>query len=259
MRLFVGAAIAVGAACAQAPGWRLVLEDDFSGPLNTSLWSHYVGPYRAGCYEPSAVGTANGSLFIEASYTPKARCTGSSELRDWTAGSINTSLAFTQLYGRWEARLKGVVGLGLHPAWWLMPDVHSGLCWPTGGEIDIVEQVAVNSAGPLTSAAGCNVHIGTQCDVQIPHGPIFNSREDDWAATWHEWAVEWNETSLVYLLDNQTVSTFIDANVTSRLTIPMYAILSMAVMEPPYGPPDPTKFPLPQRMMVDYVRVYTRE
>lgn len=58
---------------------------------------------------------------------------------------------WAQAFGRFEirAKLPNPSSIGIWPAHWLMPDpktsVPPNVCWPVGGEIDIMEAVGGNS------------------------------------------------------------------------------------------------------------------
>jgi beta-glucanase (GH16 family) len=61
------------------------------------------------------------------------------ELFHFTSGWLDTQAAAAFQYGRFEvsAKLPAQSATGVWPAHWLMPQ--SDQCWPTGGEIDIME------------------------------------------------------------------------------------------------------------------------
>lgn len=56
--------------------------------------------------------------------------------KKYTSGWVDTQSKWSQVLGKWEIRAKLPFGQGMWPAHWLMPDYN--VCWPMGGEIDIM-------------------------------------------------------------------------------------------------------------------------
>lgn len=81
----------------------------------------------------------------------------------------------------------------------------------------------------------------------------------DFAAAFHTYAVDWDAGRLSFSVDGTTFLTLTRAQVETRgrwvFDHPFFLILNNAVGGDWPGPPDGTTV-LPQRMLVDYVRVY---
>jgi beta-glucanase (GH16 family) len=61
--------------------------------------------------------------------------------RDYTSARIKTLGRFSQLYGRFEARIKIPRGQGIWPAFWMMGVNIDTRGWPDDGEVDIMENI----------------------------------------------------------------------------------------------------------------------
>ncbi|MDC3321615.1 glycoside hydrolase family 16 protein [bacterium] len=137
-------------------------------------------------------------------------------------------------------------GTGIWPAHWLMPDAN--VCWPHGGEIDIMEMV--NSDGTCHGT----YHWSDKCAVDHDQGGSTNMPKD-WNSTYHEFAVEYDGTSYVsFVLDGNVYKTVKASSGATMYTHPYYVLLNTAIGGPWPAPPTPeTIFPTYHR--IDYVRV----
>lgn len=135
------------------PTWRWTWADEFNGTsVNTSRWglrnneSHCCGPFgkkqELQLYLASEVTLDNGHLVIQTKWNPTLgpKENGSVGTFDYTSGWLDTEKSFTQKYGRFVANMSLPTrkAEGIWPAFWLLPATP---CWPTGGEIDIMEMV----------------------------------------------------------------------------------------------------------------------
>lgn len=139
-------------------------------------------------------------------------------------------------------------GDGIWPAHWLMPNTNS--CWPTNGEIDIMEMIngdgvlygTYHWAGP--GQCGKDNHKGGM--TQMPR---------DWARAFHEYAVEYTPEYTAYVVDGRVYANVTGDNATATFyDVPWYVILNTAVGGPwPRPVSESTVFPTYHR--IDYVRV----
>ena len=72
----------------------------------------------------------------------------------YTSGRLTTKGIFEQAYGRFEARMKLVSGVGMWPAFWIMGGNIDEAGWPGAGEIDIMEQRGYDLRSVLGSLHG---------------------------------------------------------------------------------------------------------
>ncbi len=239
----------------QAPaGWVLDWSDEFDGKaLDHAKWVEEFGGHGFGNNElqfytarPENVRVEGGNLVIEARREAW-------EGRHYTSARIKTAGLFERTHGRYEARIRIPRGQGIWPAFWLLGADCKTTGWPRCGEIDIMENIGKE---PDT------VH-GTL------HGPGFSgehafgapSRIDTGAVAdgFHLFAVEWEPREIRWYRDGILYHTARPSLVKGEWVYghPFFVILNLAVGgDWPGNPDDTTSFP--QRMLVDYVRVYRR-
>jgi beta-glucanase (GH16 family) len=263
-----------------APGpWTPTLIEDFSGTsLNTSLWhprinETHCAPCELELYVDSALAVANSNLIIT---TAREQILGpGGKLFNFSSGWVDSKGSFAQEFGIFEVRAKlpAQNAPGAWPAHWLMPA--SDVCWPVGGEIDIMEA----TSNPVLNQVYGSYRWGTACggDKQVLPGAAFpplGAPPIDWAAEYHTFSVWWNASALSFYVDGTLYETKTSAQVcgvaadnpaaeshpppplplqVNLPTGPMYIILNTAVA--PYMPPGPdAKYPTTHT--VDWVQVW---
>lgn len=180
-----GAAAALQGGCGPQPAsrslqsagqWVLTFEEDFNGDaLNETIWnvsnySSIISQYDGhdALFVADRVAVSNGTLVITTVLDPQ---TFNGVHYNMTSGWIDTQGKVSQQYGRFEASMKMPVAgaQGAWPAWWLLPE---GLCWPIGGEVDIIEWWGGeghfqhnNPANPISMAS--TYHYGYGCSDDI--------------------------------------------------------------------------------------------
>ncbi|MCI4650263.1 MAG: glycoside hydrolase family 16 protein [Phaeodactylibacter sp.] len=153
---------------------------------------------------------------------------------EYVAGRICSKNRKEFIKGRWTARLKLSSNgeASMFPAWWLLgaqnnePPVQEedeNVCWPlTGsGEIDIFEHHGDHMKDEFTT--GAIVSLG-ECDKGD-----WESMRRNFPATlneFHEYAVEWEGSDLVYRLDGKEV--YRNEGEGDKYPEPMFAILNYA-------------------------------
>ena len=172
---------------------------------------------------------------------------------EYTSGRINTRGFLEHARGRFEARIKLPVGQGIWPAFWLLGADFASVGWPECGEIDIME------------------YRGQEPDIVHGslHGPGYSGGsaltghyvldEGGFNDDFHVFAIEWDESSITWLIDDRTYQTMTPADVPPDgrwvFDHPFFIIMNVAVGGHFVGSPDEsTEFP--QTMLVDWVRVY---
>jgi beta-glucanase (GH16 family) len=240
--------------------FNLVFEDEFdvNGVPDAAKWSYDIGrgsdnngwgnnELQFYTDRPENVVVQNGYLII----TAKQEALGGA---NYTSARLKTKNLFDQKYGRFEARIKLPLGKGLWPAFWMLGSNIDQVGWPQCGEIDIMEYLG-NSPTQI---------LGTL------HGPQFsgaesisktytlpNSRFDN---EFHVFGVEWSENYINWYVDDVLYNQITKKQVEAEggewvFDNSFFMILNMAVGgNLPGSPNSSTTFP--QRMLVDYVRVY---
>jgi beta-glucanase (GH16 family) len=187
----------------------------------------------------------------------KERFTGADGVRrEYTSARLKTQGLFHQRYGRFEARIQIPAGQGVWPAFWLLGDDFSTAAWPNCGEIDIMESVGsepssirgtLHGPGYLNSSSLTAVY-------KLPTGWFRDA--------FHVFAIEWEPQVVRFYVDDQLYATKTPADLPpgTRWVYdhPFFVILNLAVGGNWPGSPDDSTV-LPQRMLTDYVRVYSRK
>lgn len=156
-------------------------------------------------------------------------------------------------YGRIEVKAKLPQGKGMWPAIWMLPTKSTYGGWPKSGEIDIMEFVGYmpDSVFGTVHTEAYNHTIGTQKTKGL--------RFKDLSTAFHVYAIEWTKDRIDFYVDDQKYSEFRNEG-TGAPAWPFdqefHIILNIAVggnWGGKYGVDDSV---FPQRMLVDYVRVY---
>ena len=241
-------------------GYTLVWSDEFDGSgLDSSKWVHETGYGSWGWgnnewqnYTPSATTVADGILTItaDASGTPASR-NGSV-----TSSRIITKGKFSFKYGKVIGRIKTPLVAGIWPAFWMLGENISSVGWPKCGEIDILEMFTTN--GSTVRQANFAAHWYNDATSGHKYYTTKLDTGTDLTADYHLFETEWDETSIKGKIDGQLYFNMpiTDSNRT-EFHEKFYILLNIAVGGTLGG--DATNTPFPQKMQVDYIRVYQKD
>lgn len=239
----------------QYQGFTRVWEDDFDGTeINEANWTHEVNGDGGGNNElqfytdrPSNSLVTSGFLVIEAK----------EELfngRDYTSARLVSKGKQEFKYGRIDIRAKMPEGKGLWPALWMLGDNIDQVSWPRCGEIDIMELVGNSpqiTHGTIHYPDPNGAHLFKGSSTFLTGGKKFIDE-------FHVFSIIWKEDKIEWLLDGkkfyELTPALIDPGVWS-FNNEFFFILNVAVGGNWPGSPNATTV-FPQRMIVDYVRVY---
>jgi beta-glucanase (GH16 family) len=250
---------------AQSTNWQLTWSDEFNAPSGSppdpAKWNIVTGGKGFGNNEletytarPANIQQQNGNLVITAQ---KEDLTGPDGIpRHYTSARLNTQTRFAQTYGRFEARIQLPTGKGIWPAFWLLGDNHETAHWPNCGEIDILETIgAPDTMYSTLHGPGYSGGKGISAKFPLPTGESVNT-------AFHLYAVEWSPNDIKFFFDDHLVAHRTPADLPPNTTWvydhPFYILLNLAVGGKWPGNPDDTTT-LPQHMLIDYVRVYSRK
>ena len=243
--------------------WELVWQDEFEGPmLDESSWNIELmpDPYneelqyysdRPSNSPDANVLVADGVLIIEARREDF-------EHREFTSARLNSKSKKEFLYGRFEARMKLPAEVGMWPAFWMLGGNIDEVGWPACGEIDIMEgkgRIPNWTSGALHRGPDPGGNLITSQEYQLPEGDFHDE--------WHVFAVEWEPQQIRWYVDDVLFQTVDKPDGVERAYWPFdhghsyYLILNLAVggwFDKPHMPPEDLT---PQRLLVDYVRVYS--
>jgi len=240
------------------PSWQLVWADEFDvdGLPDAQKWNYNVGGHGWGNNElqyytnarAKNVRIKEGVLTIEAhreSYNGK----------QYTSARLTSRGKGDWKYGRIEVCARLPKGRGTWPAIWMMPtDSNYGSgSWPDNGEIDIMEHVGFDE-GHVHCTIHCNAYnhrIGTQVGKSIMIA--------DAVKTFHVYAIEWREDKIEGFVDDAKYFSFANENKgwqTWPFDKPFYLVLNLAIGGDWGGAQGVDDSIFPQRLIIDYVRVY---
>jgi beta-glucanase (GH16 family) len=238
--------------------WELTWSDEFDGVAgqlpDATKWTLDIGTGDNGWgnnelqyYTNNTNNIAtdgNGNLVITAK---KENLNGS----QYTSARIKTKDLFSQAYGRYEARLQTPYGQGLWPAFWLLGANVETATWPQCGEIDIMEL-----RGQKPSIANCALH-GPGYSGANPVSGSYALVNDRFDVGFHIFAVEWDVDKIDFFVDGFLYKRIKKSDVPGEWVYdhPFFMILNVAVGGNYLGNPN-SQTPFPQKMTIDYVRVY---
>jgi beta-glucanase (GH16 family) len=174
----------------------------------------------------------------------------------YTSARLKTLGLFEQKYGRFEARIKIPRGQGMWPAFWMLGNNIGTVDWPDCGEIDIMENIGKepNKVYGTIHGPGYWGADGLGASYTLPSGKF--------ADDFHTFAVEWEPSAIRFYIDGHLYETRTPADLPAGKSWvfdhPFFILLNVAVGGDWPGNPDRTMI-FPQRMLVDYVKVYARK
>ena len=246
-------------------GFTLAWSDEFSraGLPDPGKWDYDTAYNRRGWHNEekqyySARRSRNsrvrgGRLIIEA----RADGTKLRNLPDHGGQAYSSARLVTRgkaswTYGFFEVRAKLPCGRGTWPAIWTL-SARQPMQWPGDGEIDIMEHVG-HDPGTIHQT----VHTGAFNHVAGTHRSATR-RVADACGAFHSYQLLWTPERIRMGIDGETVFTFDKASDDRRewpFDGPHYLILNIAVGGSWGGAKGIDEQALPQRMEVDWVRVW---
>jgi beta-glucanase (GH16 family) len=238
--------------------WSLLWSDEFSGQKGTapsaSNWSYDIGTGTDGwgnqelqfyTNRPENVALdGEGHLVITAR---KESFSG----RSFTSARINTKGKFQHTYGRIEASIKNPHGPGIWPAFWMLGSQIDVVGWPKSGEIDIMEMRGQDPSMVYGSLHGPGYSAG---NAITGYYALQNARFD---TDYYLYAVEWYPDRIDFFVNDFLYHRVYKRDVRGEWVFDrsFYLVLNIAVGGTFLGYPN-DKTPFPQKMMIDFVRVY---
>jgi hypothetical protein len=235
-------------------GRKLVWSDEFDGPgIDENKWNwevqrpgwvnHELQNYTNKRWENARV--EDGHLVIEGR-------------RDWFGGyeyssaRLKTQGKASWRYGRVEARIQVPGGRGTWPAFWMMPDDFSR-GWPACGEMDILEHVGydLNVVHATLHAQAYN----WQRSEQRTASTVVSGA----TTGYHVYVLDWRPDRIEMSVDGRVYFSMQNPNRGNDwwpFDKNFYVIFNLAIGGDWGGAQGVDPNVWPQRMLVDYVRVY---
>ncbi len=235
---------------------RLIWSEEFNDTvLKKSNWTIFTG-YGSGNngwgnnewqnYISVNISFKDGCLVITAKKTGDGQKMG-----DYTSARISSKSKQEFLYGRIEARIKLPEGRGVWPAFWLLGTKAK---WPDCGEIDILEYVGFD---PETAHSA--IHTPSSFGETINKSLLKISGLEK---EFHVYGINWTEDKIEFYVDDPakpfyTYDPQIKDNLTWPFIHPAYILINFAVGGNFGGRKGVDDSVFPQKMQVDWVRVYS--
>ena len=243
--------------------WSLVWSDEFNdSAVNFENWSYMTGDgtdygetrgwgndekqYYTEDPVNSGIATdaeGNSVLYIDATATPNGPT-------EYASAKLTTEDLFEFRFGKVEARIKLPETKGIWPALWMLGANKPEIGWPGSGEIDIMEMV-----GNAEQTVHGTVHYVNSDNEHRLNGNSNSLTEGKYSDDYHLYSIEWTPESITWFVDDEQYHQVTIAADMKEFLREHYLILNVAVGGYWPGYPDETTV-LPQRMAVDYVRVY---
>lgn len=236
-------------------GLTLVWQDEFNGPtINEADWTFETGGHGWGneelqYYKKENAAIQDGHLVITAK---QESFSGSS----YTSTRMITRDKQSFMYGRIDIRALLPKGQGIWPALWMLGSSFPTAGWPKCGEIDIMEMIG--GAGREKTVHG-TTHWFDASDYAY-YGGHYDLSTGTFADKFHVFTIIWDADKIMWYVDDVK---FHEIDITPA-TAPerfdefrqeFFFIFNIAVGGRWPGNPDNTTV-FPQRMIVDYVRVF---
>jgi beta-glucanase (GH16 family) len=256
--LLVSFFVSISLAQTSPSSWKLVFSDEFDrdGQPDGRKWVYDEGCTGWGnrevqCYtrsRPENARVEQGNLILEARRDGLGR-------HEYTSARIMTKGKAQWLYGRVEVRAKLPSGRGTWPGIWMLAKEWSygDNFWPDNGEIDIMEHVGY-APGEVSAGVQTLKHNFRDRNAETKKLPV-----PDAETAFHVYAIEWSAKRIDFFVDDQKYFTVSKRRSNYRFwpfDKEFYLILNVAVGGEWGGRRGIDSSVFPQRMEIDYVRVY---
>jgi beta-glucanase (GH16 family) len=243
--------------------WKLVWSDEFDGDtLNEKNWNRQV--VKAGRFNEEwqrytdstdNAYVENGCLVIKAIHESDEH--GHDQ---YTSSRLNTANKQTWKHGIIAARIQLPHGNGMWPAFWMLgancSENGGDTPWPQCGEIDILELYGSKDDAVVEA----NIHYADADDkhacLEAPH---YKLDRGVFADNFQVFEIEWDDWEIIWRVDGkQYASTPVSSQERAEFQKEFFILLNVAVGGTHAGRPDEST-PFPQKMVVDWVRVYQQK
>jgi beta-glucanase (GH16 family) len=238
------------------PGYTLAWSDEFLAPsLDLAVWYQEIGNGSGGWgnneleYYTNSIKNcflSNGNLIIEARKEPISGF-------NYSSARLTTQNKKTFKFGRIDIRAKLPVSKGMWPALWMLGANIPTAGWPGCGEMDIMELI-----GTYPAKVYGTMHWNNAAGAYTKKGSYYDLLSGDYSQQFHVFSMVWAQDLIKCYVDDQLYLTVTGADVnaaTNPFNANQFFIFNVAVGGNWPGPPDATTV-FPQRMFVDYVRVF---
>jgi beta-glucanase (GH16 family) len=247
---------------ADIAGCTLAWSDEFDGPAGS--------PPDPGAWQPETGGHGwgNAELQYYTGGTENAWLDGAGHLViaarrldpgirhryggcEYSSARLTSKDHVTLRYGVARARMRLPGGRGIWPAFWMLGQDFDEVGWPRCGEIDVMENFGADPALVYGAVHGPGY---TGSAVTVSHRAAASLSDD-----FHVYSVAWEPGRIRWYLDGRWYATVTAGDLRGQPWVfdhDFFLLLNVAVGGTAAPVPDRSVV-FPQRMLVDYVRVYT--
>lgn len=235
-------------------GMTLVWQDEFEGnALNTDNWTYEKGGHGWGNNELQYYREENTT--VEEGYLIITAKKENYEGKEYTSSRLVTQGKQEFKYGRIDIRALLPEGQGIWPALWMLGANFPTVGWPASGEIDIMEMIGGSGRENQVHNTMHWEHTGEHAS----YGKDYVLDEGTFNDEFHVFSLVWDAETITAYVDDEQYNVFdITPEELNEFQQAYFLIFNIAVGGNwPGNPDDNTTFP--QRMVVDYVRVFQSE
>ena len=241
-------------------GYGLTWSDEFSGTdINTNYWGFDIGGNGWGNNELQYYTNRNaylkdGMLVIRAQQESYSG-------RNYTSARLKTQGKQNFQYGRIDIRARMPEGQGIWPALWMLGKNITEVSWPYCGEVDIMEMVGGGSGkdNRVLGTAHWNVG-GLTTDYSPTYFGSTKSMPENLSNNFHVYSIVWDSNRIKWYIDDVQyhIMSIDDSASLAAFQKEFFFIFNIAVGGDLPGNPN-TSTVFPQRLLVDYIRVFQDE
>ena len=241
-------------------GYGLTWSDEFSGTdINTNYWGFDIGGNGWGNNELQYYTNRNaylkdGMLVIRAQQESYSG-------RNYTSARLKTQGKQNFQYGRIDIRARMPEGQGIWPALWMLGKNITEVSWPYCGEVDIMEMVGGGSGkdNRVLGTAHWNVG-GLTTDYSPTYFGNTKSMSENLSNNFHVYSIVWDSNRIKWYIDDVQyhIMSIDDSASLAAFQKEFFFIFNIAVGGNLPGNPN-TSTVFPQRLLVDYIRVFQDE
>jgi beta-glucanase (GH16 family) len=246
---------------AELPGCVLAWSDEFDGPAGSppspAAWWPQTGghgwgnrelQYYTGRAENASLDGAGHLVITVDRAQPQARAR--QDGCEYTSARLTSKDRFAMRYGVVQARMQIPDGQGMWPAFWMMGQDFDEVGWPRCGEIDVMENFGKDPRMVHGAAHGPGF---TGSAVTASHRALRSL-----ARGFHVYSVVWEPRRIRWYLDDRHYATVTPGDLRGQPWVfdhDFFLLVNVAVGGTASVTPGPS-VPFPQRLLVDYIRVY---
>ena len=228
-------------------------EFDYSGAPNSAKWGYDIGGDGWGNNELQYYTNSANNVSVENGILSITARRESMNGREYTSTRLISKGKGDFLYGRIEVKAKLPTGKGTWPAIWMLPTDWAYGGWPKSGEIDIMEHVGYdqNKVHITVHTEAYNHSINTQKSATKVVPGV--------STDFHTYRVDWTPYSIKGFIDGEQIYNFINEGKGYAgwpFDKKFHLLLNVAFGGNWGGAQGVDPSVLPQKMEVDYVRVF---